>query len=154
MNRSDSLVALDDMLSSVRRLLQRPGYRARFFEALGASVPPRVLRLLRAVERAGPGEQGLGAVAATLVVDISTASRVADEAERAGLLRRERDPADGRRTVLALTGSARALLERADRVRIALLDEVTAGWQTTDLRDLALALERLLHDLDTLEGAG
>lgn len=151
MDRVESLESLDDMLSSVRRLLQRPGYRRRFFEALGTDVPPRVLRLLRAVERAVPAERGLGTIATALVVDISTASRVADEAERAALVRRERDPADGRRAVLALTEPARALLERADRVRMQLLDEVTAGWGTADLRDLALALQRLLGDLDALE---
>lgn len=137
------LDALDEALLEIRRLVRRPGYRARFLGSLHAPVDVGTVRVLRAVERSGGTAPSIGELAARLDVDPSTASRLVDQQVTAGYLERRRCNDDRRRSTLTLTDGGRALLDEATAVRRGLLAEVTATWDDAEIAMLAALLERL-----------
>jgi DNA-binding MarR family transcriptional regulator len=145
------LDALDEALLEIRRLVRRPGYRARFLGSLHDPVDVGTVRVLRAVERSGDAAPCVGDIAARLDVDPSTASRLVDQQVSAGYLERARSPEDRRRTALQLTRTGRALLAEATTVRRSLLAEVTASWDDDEVAALAAMLERLREGFLDLE---
>jgi DNA-binding MarR family transcriptional regulator len=70
----------------------------------------------------------------------SRAVRVVDRLEQAGLARRERSSADGRRALVVLEPAGHELAQRALRARSAVLLDVVAALDASD----AVELERLL----------
>jgi len=148
--RLRALAALDLALLEVRRLVNRPGYRRRLLGTLGRPIELSTVRVLHAVDLA-PRPPSIGAVAATLAIDPSTASRLVDQRVNDGLLERSPDQEDRRRTVLRLTDAGRALLTELATSRIRMLTEVTAGWSPTDLRTLEQLLHRLADGFDAYE---
>ncbi len=100
-------------------------------------VTPSRLSALSVLVFGGP--RTLGALAGDEQVAAPTMSRIVAGLERAGLVRRERDPADARRVILHATEAGRRLMERGRALRIERL--------AAELRALPPA------DLDTLERA-
>ena len=82
-------------------------------------------------------------LAEAMRVTHSRAVRVVDRLEAAGLARRERDPADGRRALVRLEPAGHELAERALAARAEVLASALEGLQARDVR----ALERLLGAL-------
>jgi DNA-binding MarR family transcriptional regulator len=144
--------ALDDALVAIRRVLLRPGYRARLLEGLPGRVEFATLRLLRTVQR-HEGPPSIGEVAEVLTIDPSTASRVVDRGVEAGLLERRACTDDRRRARLHLTPTGRDLLDRATARRRELLAEVTAEWDDEALDLLIRQLTALIEGFDQLEGS-
>ena len=144
--------ALDDALVAIRRVLLRPGYRARLLDALPGRVELATLRLLRTVQRheAAPS---IGEVAEVLTIDPSTASRVVDRAVGSGLLERRACTDDRRRARLYLTPTGTELLDRATDRRRELLAEVTGDWTEDELDLLVRQLTALIAGFDQLEGS-
>jgi len=60
--------------------------------------------------------------------DPSTVSRQAAQLVKAGLARREADPADGRASRLAVTDTGVAACERLREARVAMLTQVLSDW--------------------------
>lgn len=149
--RQEDLEALDDVLSGVRRVLQRPGYRRQFLAELGVPVSLGTLRAVRTVQRLGTPGPCMREVAGELAIDASTASRLVDDAVRNGYLTRRPGGADQRRIALQLSDEGRDLLGRADEVRRKLLEQVTRDWTGDELHTLVALLDRLVRDLDRLE---
>jgi DNA-binding MarR family transcriptional regulator len=150
-----ALLELLDALGELRRFWERPDRKRRFLAELGEPVELATLRTLAAVERSEAvtdGEPGVGDVAEQLAVDASTASRLAEQAVRAGYLTRAPGRADRRRTHLQLTDSGRALTTRATLIRRRWLDRITAGWSDTDVEALGTLLRRFLDDATASEG--
>ena len=145
------LRALDDALIALRRLWLHPARRRRFLAELGEPIELATLRTLRAIDLAGGDEPSVGDVAAALVVDASTASRLVDQAVSGGYVSRRPSPSDRRRSVLELTTEGADVLERATKVRERLLAEVTADWPAEDVATLAALLQRLHHDFERLD---
>jgi DNA-binding MarR family transcriptional regulator len=150
---SPSLVALDDALFDIQRLVRRPGYRARLLAALGSQVEISTVRVLRAVERAGATPPCIGDIAERLMVDPSTASRFVEQQVEAGYLSRQRHPDDGRRSQLVLTEAGQALLDDVTAARRDLLAEVTADWDPDDLDHLSDLLVLLREGFDQIESS-
>src|SRR3954471_15540619 len=73
-------------------------------------------------------------LAEAMRVSHSRAVRVVDRLEAAGLARREADPSDGRRALVWLEPSGRALAERALDARARVLVAVVAELEGDDLR--------------------
>jgi DNA-binding MarR family transcriptional regulator len=146
-----ALDALDEALLEIRRLVRRPGYRARLLGSLAAPVDVGTVRVLRAVERSADASPCIGDIAARLDVDHSTASRLIDQQVTSGYLERGRDPQDRRRSTLALTNEGRHLLAEVTAVRRDLLAEVTADWTDDEVAELAALLERLRAGFLALE---
>lgn len=144
--------ALDDALVTIRRVLLRPGYRARLLDGLPGQVELATLRLLRTVQR-HDGAPSIGEVAEVLMIDPSTASRVVDRAVGSELLERRACTDDRRRARLHLTPTGNELLDRATDRRRELLAEVTADWTEEELDLLVRQLTSLVGGFDQLEGS-
>ncbi|MEU3011567.1 MarR family winged helix-turn-helix transcriptional regulator [Nocardia asteroides] len=93
-------------------------------------------------------EPTVSTVAAALAVDQPRASKLVAGAVAAGLLRREADQADGRRSLLVLTAHGRDLLDRAHDRRRGAFDRAMTGWSATDRAAFADLLGRFVAALD------
>ena len=78
------------------------------YQTLGASIESRWMPVLRYLWDNGPSS--VTDVAEAIGQTHSAVSQLSDKLVRAGMVRRRRDPADGRRTVLLLTDKAHASL--------------------------------------------
>jgi DNA-binding MarR family transcriptional regulator len=119
------------------RLLSRANARAQAirldaFAAAGSSG--YVSRLLASI--ADEGEASQAELARRTGIDPSDVVAALNDMSAGGLVTRERDPADGRRNVVALTRAGRAELRR--------LDSVVAGIQDAFLEPLSDAERRQL----------
>ncbi|MGP3914194.1 MarR family winged helix-turn-helix transcriptional regulator [Nonomuraea sp. 10N515B] len=85
------------------------------------------------------------AVAQALSVDQPRASRLVAAAVEAGLVRREADQADGRRSCLVLTDEGSAALERAHRARQAAFATAMEGWSAAERAEFARLLTRFVE---------
>lgn len=143
---------LDEALVSLRRALQRPGYRRRLLEGLAQPLELGTLRLLRTVQRSDEAPS-IGMVAEVLAIDPSTASRVVERAVAAGQLERRACDADRRRSRLYLTPAGIEILERVTERRRELLAEVTDGFTDAEVRTLVAGLHRVLEGFERFDAA-
>ncbi|WP_033823124.1 MarR family winged helix-turn-helix transcriptional regulator [Kitasatospora sp. MBT63] len=136
-------------------LLLRRGTRTRLHthltEGLGEGVDELTYPLLSGLARTGPcSAADLGR---EIDLDRTTVTRRADRLERAGLLRREPDPADGRATLLALTGDGHDTVA-VTRQRLAVAIETSlAAWPQADARTFARLLRRFADEGPFASGA-
>ncbi len=105
--------------------------------------------VLNRLERDGPASPG--ALAGTERVTIQAIAGVVTALARRGLVRRTRDAADGRRSVVSITASGRAALDSREelimrRLRDALANEFTDA-ERRCLADAVPLLERLADRL-------
>lgn len=100
------------------------------------------LRLLEALGRAD-GPQSVGALAEALGVDQPRASRLVQAAVQMGLARREADPSDARRTLVALTEQGRTVVDRSRGARAGAVAEALEGFTPAERAQLAALLTRL-----------
>lgn len=82
---------------------------------------------LEVLARSGP--LTLGALAETMYLDKSTASRVVDALERKGYVTRRDDPADGRSVRLVVTPGGRGLQKRIERDLIVQHQQLLADFE-------------------------
>ncbi len=85
----------------------------------------------------------VGALAAALYLTRPGASRVGDQLHRLGLITRQEDPVDRRRTLLGLTSHGQALIAQLHHGDLQLLSSSLAHLETTDLRCLYQGLRGL-----------
>ncbi|MEU4314336.1 MarR family transcriptional regulator [Nocardia sp. NPDC024068] len=98
-----------------------------------------VLKMLAAV---GPRSQQ--ALSEELRIDRSVMVGIADELERSGYIRRERDPADRRAYAVTLTAAGRRALTQAEKYIPEFLDRTFAALTTAERDQLAALLGKLL----------
>jgi DNA-binding MarR family transcriptional regulator len=129
---------------NLARLAERRGERT----GEGARLADGVFELLDAVEE---GEAlTVTQAAAALGVDQPRASRLAAQALEAGLLRREADQRDGRRSLLTPTEDGRAALARIRGFRGRMVAEAMTDWPAEDRAALARLLPRFVRDFSAL----
>ncbi len=134
------VTALDDALLRLRRLWSPD--RTRSVDDAGTPVEMSSLLVVEACARADGPEVTIGDIARFADVTHSTASRLVDRAERAGLVRRLPSARNARRTAVALTGPGAALRGRAVRARTAWLDACLSDWPDADVDQLGRLLLR------------
>lgn len=140
------LERLDAALLDLRRFTE-PKHRPAFVTSGGGGrVEMSTVLVVHAVASSPHGWCDIRAVAATLHVAHSTASRLVERACQAGMLTRNRDPHDPRRTNLTLTEAGQALNAEAVRFRTRHLGTVLAGWAAKDTATLTMLLERFAAD--------
>lgn len=139
----DQLHDLDLALTRLRRFWHRPQLKARVLAELGPAVSPTRYNVVRAVAGAERDHACVGDVASALDVDASTASRFVADAVDAGYLERSTSDEDRRRSRLDVTARGRALLDHGAAIRRALLAEMTADWEPSDVTTLTALLSRL-----------
>ncbi|MBO0867868.1 MAG: MarR family transcriptional regulator [Micromonosporaceae bacterium] len=124
-------------LNAVRRVVRR-----RLRATLG--LPPlsgSQVELLRVIEQ----EPGIGVAATAHAMHLAgnTVSGVVNQLAGAGLLRRERDPADGRAARLYLTPAATRMQARWRSARVRLVRQGLARLDAADRTAIAAALPGL-----------
>jgi DNA-binding MarR family transcriptional regulator len=142
------LPAVDDALLRLRRLWAVSRHRI-----LNDGLTTVELSSLLVVEIcARLREQGEAAhvsdVATFADVTPSTASRLVDSAEHAGLLSRQPSRRSARHTALVLTPAGAALQQRAAAARIEWLSEQLDDWPSADVDDLGRLLQRLANQVN------
>ena len=92
----------------------------------------------------GPTQQELESA---LFMDANSVVLILNELEAARYSLRKRDPKDRRRHMVEITESGRRALERADKARESLEDEVLRDLSADERRTLRQLLERVLESL-------
>ena len=82
-----------------------------------------------------------------LLMDANSVVLLLNEAEAAGLSVRRRDPADRRRHMVELTDAGKLAVERAEKAREGIEDEVLSDLSAEDRKTLRKLLKRVLEGL-------
>jgi DNA-binding MarR family transcriptional regulator len=82
-----------------------------------------------------------------LLMDANSVVLLLNETEAAGFSVRRRDPADRRRHMVELTASGRAAVERAEKAREGIEDEVLSDLSPDERKTLRKLLRRVLEGL-------
>jgi DNA-binding MarR family transcriptional regulator/ribosomal protein S18 acetylase RimI-like enzyme len=127
------------------------GAADQVYRALGAPIESRWLPVLRYLWDTGPGT--VTEVADAIGQTHSAVSQLTGKLVRAGMVRRTRDPADGRRTVLELTEKAQAALAGLGPIWCAVRRGVSGslGEHAVILLDAIAACEKVLGDRPVVE---
>lgn len=130
---------LDAMMTVGRTMRQR---------VAGDELEPGIFWLLKSIAAQGPLR--VTELASCTNLDTSTVSRHVAQLDRAGLVERTPDPADGRAHRLQLTEAGRNGLHAAFERRRGLLRRALDHWDADDVVHLDRLLGRFVADLDTL----
>jgi DNA-binding MarR family transcriptional regulator len=140
---------LDDLLTRIQLVRQRPNWRRRLLDRAGPVANVSTLRVLRAVEQCPPDRgASIGDVADYMAVEHSTASRTVGSVVAAGLLTKSSAADDQRRCALVLTDDGRAALRAVTDRRRSLVAETIADWPDTDVDTLIGLLDRLIDNFE------
>ena len=82
-----------------------------------------------------------------LLMDANSVVLLLNEAEAAGLSVRRRDPADRRRHMVELTDAGKLAVERAEKAREGIEDEVLSDLSAEERKSLRKLLKRVLEGL-------
>lgn len=88
-------------------------------------------------------EQTVGALCARLYLESGTLSPLLKRMETAGLVKRQRDPTDERRVLVALTEQGRSIRERASHVP----ETMSGGFQPEGMDELRESVRNLVSAL-------
>lgn len=142
MDKSDPVARVEAAMITVRRRQTRRTFAAE------AGGPDPVQEVLDALEGAGPEPIGVNGVALALAVDQPRASKLVAAAVSAGLVRREADQADGRRTNLVLTADGLRQLEWVHDARRNRFATAMDDWTDAERQTFADLLTRFVTALD------
>jgi DNA-binding MarR family transcriptional regulator len=148
-----STTALDDEVladTAARLRLGATRLARRLRQQSETDLTPTQLAALATIDRCGP--LPVGALAAAEQVAAPTATKVVDKLVAAGLVARRPDPADGRVSLLSLTGAGAALLGEIRARRTAWLVTRLGGLSPAELESLRDALEVLERLVDAEAG--
>ncbi|GAA1568661.1 MarR family winged helix-turn-helix transcriptional regulator [Kribbella hippodromi] len=141
-DRPDPVAAVEAAMVAIRRRQTRRTF------AVQAGGPDPVQEVLDAVEGAGDEAIGVNGVAVALGVDQPRASKLVAAAVAGGLLRREADQADGRRTNLVLTSAGHDQLATVHAYRQSRFAAAMADWTPGERTTFATLLTRFVTTLD------
>ena len=129
----------EELVPRLRWAVTRLARRLR--QEAGADLGPSQTAALATVERHGP-------LAPSELAEIErikrpTATRIVRHLEGAGLIKRVKDPEDGRSSILSVTAEGRALLKRVRERKTAYLAKRLGAMDADDRRTLERAAELL-----------
>jgi DNA-binding MarR family transcriptional regulator len=116
----------------------------RRFEALSVSFTQWVALMRLSVE---PSHMSATQLSKELGHDMGALTRVVDELERRGLVRRERSRRDRRAVEIAITAAGRRQATSAKRVMVELLNELVEPFSEAEIVTLITLLQRMLLHL-------
>jgi DNA-binding MarR family transcriptional regulator len=144
-SRAEELGRLEQEVSIlIRRVRRVIGERAR---AVHPDLQPASYLMLMFLAAEGP--QRSSVVSERFGVDKGAISRQVQHLCDLGLLDRERDPADGRASLVSASADAVRRMQVVDRDRRAWLDDQLAEWTEDDLRGFVSGLARYNLALDS-----
>lgn len=142
MDKTEPIAAIEAAMIAIRRRQTRRTFAAQ------SGRPDPAQDVLDAVEAAEPGPLGVNGVATALGVDQPRASKLVAAAVSAGLVRREADQADGRRTNLVLSADGRRQLDVVHGFRRERFAAAMDDWTPDERKLFADLLTRFLSALD------
>ncbi|MGN7149754.1 MarR family winged helix-turn-helix transcriptional regulator [Arthrobacter sp. SAFR-179] len=134
MNTNDA--ALQELASGFREALRHSIYLVRRLDADGELSAAQLSTLKMML---GEGQR-VGEIARNLGVRVPSATEQIIKLERAGLARREPDPADSRAVRVVLTDEGRAAVDSANNRRNQVMAEILSTLSDQDRKALAAAL--------------
>jgi DNA-binding MarR family transcriptional regulator len=144
-SRAEELGRLEQEVSIlIRRVRRVIGERAR---AVHPDLQPASYLMLMFLAAEGP--QRSSVVSERFGVDKGAISRQVQHLCDLGLLDHERDPADGRASLVSASADAVRRMQVVDRDRRAWLDDQLAEWTEDDLRGFVSGLARYNLALDS-----
>ena len=148
METSDREVA--DALLDVGRALMGVTLRSVAAAPVPLTVPQHRVLLLVATD----GPRRVGALAADLGVNQSSASRLVDRLVAQGLVQRLPDPADGRASLVALSAHGKEVLAAVHRLRLAAVLDVVAAMRVRARPEVLELLAEVSAAMAPVEAAG
>ncbi len=130
-------------LVSLLTQLQKGLHRRSSEELLGMRVKPYMV-LVYIRDHPGTTQQELESA---MFMDANSVVLILNELEAAGFSVRKRDPQDRRRHMVEMTQAGRRAIERADKAREGLEDEVLAPLSAAERQTLRKLLERVLDSM-------
>lgn len=112
--------------------------------SLGGAARFRLLDALRSTEHGGKA-MGVSEIAEAIGVDQPRASRLVNDAAERGLVRRDVDPRDARRSSVQLTDAGRAVLEAAHSNRREAVTDALAGFTPEEVATFAALFSRFVE---------
>jgi len=140
---SDAIARIETEVAMLLRLADR---NRRTGDELEHALDRSAYLLLRLLTERGP--TNVNALAGLLRLDPSTVTRQLLAMEADGLVRRGRDPQDGRGTLVTATDDGARALTTTRAARAEVYADVLEGWTDADRSTLADLLARLNADLD------
>ena len=140
----DPLAEVEAAMVTIRRRQTR-----RIFARASGAPDDSAQQVIDAIEAAGATPIGVNGVAEALGVDQPRASKLVAAAVTAGLIRREADQQDGRRTNLVLTDAGVERLERVHAFRRRRFAAAMDDWPEADKETFAALLTRFVTGLDS-----
>ncbi|MFI0715021.1 MarR family winged helix-turn-helix transcriptional regulator [Streptomyces inhibens] len=129
--QDEAVAAVERAMVAIRRSQTRRSLGRLTPPDEDGAIDPTLFGVLDAIEDRGL-PCGVTDVAAALGVDQPRASRLVLRAVDQGLLVRQADPSDGRRTLLTLTSGGREQLSRMHKLRQDVFARVMADWSDAD----------------------
>jgi DNA-binding MarR family transcriptional regulator len=138
---------IEEAMSRFFQALKRPGAWARITARAGVQIDRPSAGILHALKH----QDGcrLNDVASQLGIEAPSVTRKTQELELAGLVRRRRDPEDGRAVDLQLTARGRTVSRKLDEARRADMQDVLASWPAADRRRFVKLFDRFSQDVST-----
>lgn len=112
----------------------------------GDTIDPGTFWLLKMISRHGPLR--ITALAAATRLDTSTVSRHVAQFERAGLVDRTPDPADGRAQLVGISADGQHELDQAFGRRREVLESTLADWAADDIAEFERLLTKFVAGID------
>lgn len=141
------LARVDRALLRLRRMWDAPAGVRHEGEVVEGSTLLVCLAVAEHLEDGTGRAVGILEVSHHLGVTHSTASRLVTRAVAAGMVARDRSPADPRRAALTLTAAGTRFVAASREFRTALLHGLLAGWSDSDVGTLAELLDRFAATL-------
>ena len=139
----DPVAAVETAMVAIRRRQAR-----KLFAQQAGVQDDSGQQVIDAIEAAGDEPIGVNGVAEAIGVDQPRASKLVATSVGAGLVRREADQLDGRRTNLVLTDAGRERLERVHTFRRRKFATAMDDWSETERETFAVLLTRFVAGLD------
>ncbi|MET7278696.1 MarR family winged helix-turn-helix transcriptional regulator [Kribbella sp. NPDC005582] len=143
MTTPDPVARVETAMVTIRRRQTRRTFAEQ------AGRPDPVQDVLDALEAAGTTPTGVNGVATRLGVDQPRASKLVAAAVAAGLVRREADQGDGRRTNLVLTDAGQERLDAVHEHRRRRFADAMTGWTDRERDSFADLLTRFVSALES-----
>jgi DNA-binding MarR family transcriptional regulator len=138
------LKLLYEALLDLTGVLNQPQPDAALIALAGVNLDRALFPLLVRVGRRGP--LSVGEIAELSGRDYSTVSRQISKLESIGLVARQADAADARKTNVAITKNGQVMTKALDRAREQRMSSLLSDWDAAEIADLARLLRRLADD--------
>lgn len=145
---NSEIVRLDLLLMRIRRLAFQPDPGAQLLPGIEHPIPSSRVYACTLIgdflDHSASGQLSIKEIAAGMNLEHSSASRLLTELEADGLIERQVDSQDRRRTNIVLTAEGRAVVSKVAEIRYWVMGQVLADVDPNDVKHMADTMEQIL----------